>query len=166
MTRSVFLVAFSNYHWWHYIHSDGQVSTGSFHVNQHEQLPYYPSCEMTEHNLRLKYLPKSARNHLMYYILNEESYPHLAMATVKQVFRIDKGEEASSHDSQHYSFHDEGEQPAKKHGKHACEIAKLTPEILCNYLELPECTVTNCAHRNRSSYSIFCEQLLTDGDIM
>ena len=80
----------SNYHWWKYICCDGQISKGAFHVNLHEHLWYHPSCDMTDENLRFKYLPKSPSNWLMYYILNEGTYPQLAMATLEQAFKVDR----------------------------------------------------------------------------
>ena len=68
------LNSISNYHWWQYIRCDGTKSMSGVHVRLTDHLLYHLSCEQTDEVLRLKYIPKSPRNRLMYYQYSEEMY--------------------------------------------------------------------------------------------
>lgn len=157
------LGSISNYHWWHYIRCDGQVSTGTFHVNLHEHFLYHPSCDLSDGCLREKHLPKSPRNRLMYYILNEDIYPGLAQATVKELVKIDTAKELSSF----YNTSEGNEEPPlKKRRKHSSRVLALTADILCNSLGMEPSCIKNCADSNRALYTVFSEQLKTCGVII
>lgn len=157
------LGSISNYHWWHYIRCDGQVSTATFHVNLHEHFLYHPSCEDTDGCLRYKHLPKSPRNRLMYYILNEDVYPGLAQATLKELIKIDTDGELSPF----HSISEEAEEPPqKKRRKHSSKVLTLTADILCNSLGMEPSHVKNYADSNRTLYTVFSEQLKTCGTTM
>ena len=104
-----------NYHFWHFIHCDRQVSVGSFHVKLYECLLCHPCGDMIEDNLRPRYLQKSLRNYLIYYILNENSYPKLTLATFEQAIRIDMSEK-TSYIIPNGTIQKPNEQPAKSVG--------------------------------------------------
>ena len=155
------LGSISNYHWWNYICCSGQVSASSSHVNLHEHLMFHPSCDTNENNLREKYLPKSPRNRLMYYIINEHIYSKTAItATLKQLIEIDEGSKQISSLCETTTGEEDGP-PHKKRRKVAHRIVKLTPDILCDALKMTLSSHTSSRHR--SLYSIFTQQLITDG---
>ena len=157
------LSSISNYHWLQYIKCDGDISSGSIHVNLHQHLLYHPSCDINDDNLRGKHLPKSPRNRLMYYILYGNIYPGLAFATLKQLLTIDEGGDILLHLNQMIKQTDRNEPTAKKLRKHT--VLNLTGETLCKSLGIPETVIENCADVNRSLYTVFTEQMLTFGEV-
>ena len=157
------LSSISNYHWLQYIRCDGDISLGNIHVNLHQHLLYHPSCDINDDNLREKHLPKSPRNHLMYYILYGNIYPGLAFATLKQLLTIDEGGDILLHLNQMTKQTDRNEPTAKKLRKHT--ILNLTGETLCKSLRIQQAVIENCADANRSLYTVFTEQMLTFGEV-
>ena len=67
-----YLGSISNYHWWQYIRCDGTKSKSGIHVRLTDHLLYHPTCEETDDFLKLKYIPESPRNRLMYFTYTEE----------------------------------------------------------------------------------------------
>ena len=63
----LYLSCISNYHWWQYIRCDGTKSRSGIHVRLTDHLLYHPSCEEGEEGLKLKYIPESPRNRIMYF---------------------------------------------------------------------------------------------------
>ena len=144
------LGSISNYHWWHYICLDGQASSQSIGVNLHEHFLYHPTCDTDADKHRQKYLPKSPRNWLMYYIINDDIYPASAVAaTLKQLIKIDKKkkEETSVFPDENQSITDIVHLPHKKHRRFASHILKLTPDILFKSLDISNSVISNCADR-------------------
>ena len=69
---------------------------------------------MNDDSLRQKHLPKSPRNHLMYYILNDNIHPGLAIATLKQLLTMDQEKDISSNYFQGFSSENQNEPPLKR----------------------------------------------------
>ena len=88
----------------------------------------------------------------MYYILNYNIYPGLAIATLKQLLTMDQQKDISSNYFQGFSSEDQNEPPLKRQRKHT--VLNLTPEILCKSLRIQNAIIDNCADPNRSLYSV------------
>ena len=69
----MYLSNISNYHWWQYIKCDGTKHKSGIHVRLTDHLLYHPSCEESDEVLKLKYLPVSPRNRLMYFQYTQHS---------------------------------------------------------------------------------------------
>ena len=63
------------------------------HVRLTDHLLYHPSCEQTDEVLRLKYIPESPRNRLMYYQYSEDMYSRSLKSSITQLLKLDKSEE-------------------------------------------------------------------------
>ena len=156
------LGSISNYHWWQYTRCDGQKSCSNIHVNLHDHLLYHPSCEDNDDNLRVTYLPKSPRNRLMYYIHADNMYEHSLIATISQLLKIDRNEECATPQNEHI---EEEIQPPRKRRKYSPRILKVTPEMLCNKMQLPVEGIHNSIQTNNTIYHTFSQEVVTNGTI-
>ena len=154
----------SNYHWWQYIKCDGEISSSNIHVNLHDHLLYHPSCDFTEGNLRQKFIPKSPRNRIMYYLHADELYPEGIIGTIKQLLKIDNNE-LSALPNIDTAAHESCVQSSKRR-KFSTRILKVTHEDLCNNMGVSLTQVNNSTDRNTKLYTTFREQLINDGEIM
>lgn len=100
----------------------------------------------------------------MYYILNDNIYPGLAIATLKQLLTMDWEKDISSNYFQGFSSENQYEPPLKRQRKHI--VLNLTTEMLCKSLGMQNPLIENCADPNRSLYTVFIEQMLTFGEVI
>ena len=102
------LSSIPNFHWWQYIRCDGRKSSSDICVNLTDHLLYHPSCEETD-TFKLKYIPKSPRNRLMYYIYTGSIYADAMKKLIDQLLKLDKKEDTpfpiSSDNNSHFSHH-------------------------------------------------------------
>ena len=87
------LSSISNFHWWQYIRCDGKKSSKDICVNLTDHLLYHPTCEQHDDSFRLKYIPKSPRNRLMYYIYTDTVYPGALKSLIDQLLKLDSKED-------------------------------------------------------------------------
>ena len=153
-----YLGSISNYHWWQYIRCDGTKSKSGIHVRLTDHLLYHPTCEETDDFLKLKYIPESPRNRLMYFTYTEEI--GALRSSITQLLKNDKSEESPIGDA----LPEQDTQPEKCR-KYATHVLKVTPETICDKMEVNFNTVKNSSDRNRNLYSTFSQQLITDGII-
>ena len=153
-----YLCSISNYHWWQYIRCDGTKSKSGIHVRLTDHLLYHPTCEETDDFLKLKYIPESPRNRLMYFTCTEEI--GALRSSITQLLKNDKSEESPIGDA----LPEQHTQPEKSR-KYATHILKVTPQTICDKMEVNFNTVKNSSDRNRNLYSTFSQQLITDGII-
>ena len=122
------LSSISNFHWWKYVRCDGHKSSVDICVN------------LTDHQysdtLKLKYITKSLRNRLMYYIYSDTVYPDAMKRLIDQIIGKDRREDSPyteqfSDDSQssHHQL-----QPNRR--KYSTCVLKVTPEILCQRMHV------------------------------
>ena len=76
-----------------YIRCDGTKSMSGVDVRLTDHLLYHPSCEQTDEVLRLKYIPESPRNRLMYFQYSEDMYSGSLKSSITQLLKLDKSEE-------------------------------------------------------------------------
>ena len=86
------LSSIPNFHWWQYIRCDGKKSSSDICVNLIDHFLYHPTCEESD-TFKLKYIPKSPRNRLMYYIYTDPLYAHSMKRLIHQLLRLDKKED-------------------------------------------------------------------------
>ena len=87
------LSSISNFHWWRYITCDGFKSSKDICVGLTDHLLYHPCSESNEESFELKYIPKSPRNRLMYYLFSDCHYPGTLKKTVETLLKYDNEEE-------------------------------------------------------------------------
>ena len=154
-----FLSSISNYHWWQYIRCDGTKSKSGIHVRLTDHLLYHPYCEETDEVLKLKYIPESPRNRLMYFQYTEGMYPGALRSSIVQLLKLDNCEENVINDDV-----PEG-QPSNKRKKYATHVLKVSPQQLCDKMGVKFSTIKNSTDQNRNLYTTFSQQLITDGII-
>ena len=100
----------------------------------------------------------------MYYTINDYIYPKSVVTTTLQhLLELDG---SNSHLSPSLGSNEDVHNQPRKRRKVACRILKLTPDVLCNALNIKHIkTATETSSSNRSLYSIFTQQLITDGFI-
>ena len=153
----------SNYHWWQYVRTDGELSSKDIHVNLHDHLLYHPSCDNNEENLRHKYIPKSPRNRLMYYLYASDIYTEsVVFSTVEQLLKTDSSDKDLSPDGKY----DELPIHPAKHRKYSSQVVKVTQESLYNQMGVNLTEISNSVCRNTDLYTTFREQLINDGTIV
>ena len=154
------LQSISNYHWWQYVRTDGDISSKNIHVNLHDHLMYHPSCDSHDYSLRHKLMPKSPRNRVMYYILAGDFYTEsVVLSTIEKLLQIDSFNDGNLPDDEE-TFH------KSKRRKYSPQIVKVTKELLCNHMGISMENVSNSVSRNNGIYITFKEQLINDGTIM
>lgn len=152
------LSSISNYHWWQYIRCDGTKSRSGIHVRLTDHLLYHPSSEEADKELTLKYIPQSPRNRLMYYLYTDEVAA--LKSTIKQLLKLDNNEETAIED-----YSTENEPSSVKRRKYATQVLKVSPQTICDTMGVEYQTVKNSTDRNRNLYSVFSQQLITDGAV-
>ena len=153
-----YLCSISNYHWWQYIRCDGTKSKSGIHVRLTDHLLYHPNCEQTDEHLKLKYIPESPRNRLMYFCYTDE--PGALKSSITQLLKLDKSEESPIE----LDFCEEAQKQVKRR-RYATHILKVSPQRICEKMGVNFTTVKNSSDMNRNLYSTFSQQLITDGVI-
>ena len=137
-----------------------QKIKSDIHVRLTDHLLYHPSCEQTDEGLKLKYIPQSPRNRLMYYHCAENMYPGALKATISHLLKLDVSNENI------FGFDVPEEEPhPTKHRKYATHVLKVSPNMLCDNIEVSFNTVKHSNDQNRNFSSTFSQQLITDGII-
>ena len=114
---------------------------------------------LTDHQysdtLKLKYIPKSLSNRLMYYIYSDTVYPGAMKRLIDQLRGPDRREDSpyteQFRDDSQSSHHQL--QPNRR--KYSTCVLKVTPEILCHRMHVNVQKVQNCTHTNNSLYRTF-----------
>ena len=153
------LSSIPNFHWWQYIRCDGKKSSSDICVNLTDHFLYHPTCEESD-TFKLKYIPKSPRNRLMYYIYTDPLYAHSMKRLIHQLLKLDKKEDTpfpNSPDSNSHFFHD---CPPKKRRKYSTWILKVILQMLCDNMNVSLGETSNSIDSNTSLYHEFKEQLV------
>lgn len=154
------LSSVSNYHWYKWT-SGTKRKKGA--VAHHMHLLSDPEANEEPGKYIRKYVPTSPRNRIMYYLLNMENedtddiYP-----SVKQLFQLDNphtGEDTT------YDYSDDFKPPPKKKRKHTARLVSGNAKKICQEAGVEMSTILNCANPRRSLYTIFQEELITQGVI-
>ena len=154
----LYLSSISNYHWWQYIRCDGTKSRSGIHVRLTDHLLYHPSCEEGEEGLKLKYIPESPRNRIMYFLCTDEIGS--LKSSITQLLKLDNSEEIAIEGT-----FPQQDQQSVKHRKYATHVLKVSPETICDKMGVEYQTIKNSIDRNWNLYSLFSQQLITDGTI-
>ena len=158
------LSSISNFHWWRYITCDGSKSSKDICVGLTDHLLYHPCSESDEESFKLKYIPKSPRNRLMYYLFSDCHYPGALKKTVETLLKYDNEEENKRLSD--VTGSEEFIQKPKKKRRYATRVLKLTAESLCNKLGIDLDDVNSSSESGSTLYGSFCQQLVTDGEII
>ena len=153
-----YISSISNYDWWQYIRCDGTKSKSGVHTRLTDHLLYHLSCEQNSEVFKLKYIPGSPRNRLMYYCYTDE--PRALKSSIAQLLKHDSHDESINDDNL-----DNVHQQTSKHRRYTTHILKVSPEKNCDNMGVPFNTIKNSTDKNRNLYSTFSQQLITDGII-
>ena len=99
----------------------------------------------------------------MYYQFTDNLFSGALNRTVDKLLKFDNKDESSFPTD---SISDQSYQEPKKCRKYATRILKITAETLCSRFGVPISSIQNCTDRNTKLYSTFCQQLVTDGEIL
>lgn len=159
------LSSISNFHWWQYIRCDGKKSSSDICVNLTDHLLYHPSCEDQDDALKLKYIPKSPRNRIMYYLFTDYTYPGAMRGLIGQLVKLDNKEDSPFPDQTYDDSQSSDQHQAKKRRRYSTKVLKVTPEVLCDNMGVHISKTKNSIEVNRNLYETFREQLIVDGTI-
>ena len=101
----------------------------------------------------------------MYYIYTDPLYAYSMKRLIHQLLKLDKKEDTpfpNSPDNNSYFFHD---CPPKKRRKYSTWILKVTPQMLCDNMNVSLGETSNSIDSNTSLYHKFKEQLVLEGKI-
>ena len=112
------LSSIPNFHWLQYIRCDGKKSSNDICVNVTDHFLYHPSCEESD-TFKLKYIPKSPRNRLMYYIFSDAHYPHAIQRLIHQLLKVDRNDDMPFPNSQDINSDCSDQCPPKKRRKYS-----------------------------------------------
>ena len=115
------LSSIPNFHWWQYIRCDGKKSSSDICMNLTDHFLYHPNCEESD-TFKLKYIPKSPRNRLMYYIHTDPLYAHSMKRLIHQLLKLDKKEDTPFPNSPDNNSHFSHDCPPKKRRKYSTRI--------------------------------------------
>ena len=153
------LSSIPNFHWWQYIRCDGKKSSSDICVNLTDHFLYHPTCEESD-TFKLKYIPKSQRNRLMYYIYTDPLYAHSMKRLIHQLLKLDKKEDTLLPNSPNNNSHFSHDCPPKKRRKYSTRILKVTLQMLCDNMNVSLGETSNSIDSNTSLYHKFKQQLV------
>ena len=153
------LSSIPNFHWWQYIRCDGKKSSSDICVNLTDHFLYHPTCEESD-TFKLKYIPKSQRNRLIYYIYTDPLYAHSMKRLIHQLLKLDKKEDTPFPNSPNNNSHFSHDCPPKKRRKYSTRILKVTLQMLCDNMNVSLGETSNSIDSNTSLYHKFKQQLV------
>ena len=113
---------------------NGKKSSSDICVNLTDHFLYHPTCEESD-TFKLKYIPKSPRNRLMYYIYTDPLYAHSMKRLIHQLLKLDK-EDTPFPNSPDNNSHFSHDCPPKKRRKYSTQILKVTLQMLCDNMNV------------------------------
>ncbi len=149
------LCSIPNYHWWDYKLGKGGSKSKKTHVRYSQHLLFHPQMKYTDSGtLRSQYLPVSPRNQVIYFSINHNS-KRLA-TTLRQLYTFDRKE----------VFEEvlivpstEDQPPPPKRKRQAARLLKLSPQTLCEKMNLEFSELENSTHIEKTLFRDFKHSL-------
>ena len=159
------LGSISNFHWWDYVKVTSSVRSSAkptVHFSSH--LLYSPEeKENDEGHIIADHAPTSPRNRLMYFIPSCDLHGQTIHLTLCKLLGNDQGDESIFRETE---FDPQLKvMPPRKKRKHAARVLRLDRVQLSAQLEVDFNSILSYTNPNRRLYSIFREQLITEGVI-
>ncbi len=151
------LCSIPNYHWWEYKVEGGGTKSKKTHVRYSQHVLFHP--EMTQDDsghLRSQFLPVSPRNQVVFFSLNHNS--KRLGATITHMLCYDRKEVVE--DVVHVPSH-EDHPPQPKRRRQAARLLKISPQTLCERMNLEFSEMENTSTEDRSLFTKFKHSLAT-----
>ena len=151
----------SNYHWFQWTSSTSPRKKKTHVLYQQHILHDVDATEENGKYLR-EYAPTSPRNRIMYYLCNLDSYQMEDIyPSVTHLLQLDSP--PSSGDTHNFDGGNEFQAPPRKKRKHSTRLVTGNAKKICLDVGLDMASILNCANPQRTLYTRFKEELVTQG---